>query len=254
MTVTPAPTDNPDRTTVGRVELLSNVSMSLTGSLHNILVTNLSSVFLDFENITQDILERECGSFPEDNGSLDFECWRLQMSTTTDVSFLGIDFQAVLYQNQDLSPPSVSFVNNFNSSVDYMRSNATQAVEFIDSIPAELRVNVDNCSLPLNQILLSTVAPTTSVSIDLTTVTESTDPTEYVMNSSTRLTTSAGSTSSTGSTSLIGITTSTESGLNSPTSTLLPSITVRAGGSANQTGFGIRLILLPVVILIVILI
>ena len=99
-----------------------------------------------------------------------------------------------------------------------MRSNATQAMEFIDNIPAELRVDVDNCNLPLSQILLpvSTVQPTTSV----TTVTEST--------------------------ALISPT----------TSTLLPTVVVidRNGGSAIQTGFSTRLLLLPVVILIVILI
>ena len=244
MAAIPTPTDNPDRTTVGRVELLSNVSTSLTSSLHSILVTNLSSIFLDFENITQNILESECGSLPEDNGSSDFECWHRQSSSTTDVNFLGINFQAVLFQNQDLLPPSASFISDFNTSVDHMRSNATQAMEFIDNIPTELRVNVDNCNLPLSQILLpvSTVEPTTSV----TTVTESTDPTEYVMTSSTssiELTTSTGSSSS--------------AGLISPTTnTLLPTVVDidRNGGSAIQIGFSTRLLLLPVVILMIILI
>ena len=125
-----------------------------------------------------------------------------------------------------------------------MRSNATQAMEFIDNIPTELRVNVDNCNLPLSQILLpvSTVEPTTSV----TTVTELTDPTEYVMTSSTssiELTTSTGSSSS--------------AGLISPTTnTLLPTVVDidRNGGSAIQIGFSTRLLLLPVVILMIILI
>ena len=239
-------------------------------------------------------MESECGSLPEDNGSSDFECWRRQSSSTTDVNFLGINFQAVLFQNQDLSPPSASFISDFNTSVDHMRSNASQSMEFIDNIPTELRVNVDNCNLHLSQILLpvSTVEPTTSV----TTVTESTDPTEYVMTSSTssiELTTSTGSSSSAGlisplpvstvqpttsvttvtestdsteyvmtsSTSSIELTTSTGSsssaGLISPTTnTLFPTVVDinRNGGSAIQTEFSTRLLLLPVVILMIILI
>ena len=229
MAVTPTPTDYPNITTVGRVELLSNISTSLTSSLHNTLVTNLSSLFLDFENITQNILESECGIFPEENGSSDFECWRRQKSSTTDVNFLGIDFRAVLFQNPDLPPPSASFISEFNTSIDHMKANATQAMEYIDNIPVELIVNTDHCNLPLSQILLplSTVEPTTSV---LTTVIESTDPTQYIMTSST---------------SLIG-----------STNTLLPTstVTVRAGGSANQTGFNTRLLLVSVVILMIILI
>ena len=125
-----------------------------------------------------------------------------------------------------------------------MRSNATQAMEFIDNIPTELRVNVDNCNLRLSQILLpvSTVQPTTSV----TTVNQSTDPTEYVVTSSTssiELTTSTGSSGS--------------AGLISPTtSTLFPTVVDinRNGGTAIQTGFSTRLLLLPVVILMIILI
>ena len=163
----PTLTDNPNRTTVGRVELLSSIPTSLTRSLHNILVTNLSSMFLDFKNITQRILDTECGDFPENDGSLDFECWHRGMSSTTDVEYLGIDFQAVLFDNEDLNPPAIVFINNFNTSVAFMRSNATRAAEFIDSISANVRVNVDNC----NSSFLApppTIPPTTTVSTSVT--------------------------------------------------------------------------------------
>ena len=171
MAAVSTPTDNPNRTTAERVELLSNVPTSLTRALHNILVANLSSVFSDFENITQNILNNKCGSFPEDNDSPDFECWRGLESIVTDVDFLGIDFQAVLFRNQDLSPPGGSFVSVFNTSVGHMKANATQAMQFIDNIPAELKVNLDHCNLSLSQILLPrpTIVPTPSNSTDITT-------------------------------------------------------------------------------------
>ena len=146
MAAVPTPTGNPNKTTVGRAELLSNVPTSLTRSLHNILVANLSSVFLDFQNITQNILDSECGNLPEDNGSPDFECWRRLESSVTDVNFLGVDFQAV--------PSSEPFISVFNASVEHMKANATQAMQFIDNIPAELEVSLDHCNLSLSQILL----------------------------------------------------------------------------------------------------
>ena len=169
MGAVPTPTDNPDRTTIGREKLLSNVPTSLTSSLHNILVTNLSSVFLDFENITQNILETECGSLPENNGSPDFECWRGLRSITYDVNFVGIDFQAVLFRNPDLAPPANSFISDFSTSVERMKANATQAMQFIDNIPAELKVNLSNCNLSLDQILLPQliIAPTPGISTDI---------------------------------------------------------------------------------------
>ena len=212
MAAVPTPTDYPNRTTIGREELLLNVSTSLTGSLFNILVANLSSVLLDFENISQNILDSECGSFPEDDDSTDFECWRGLRSTVNDVNFLGIDFQAVLFQNQNLSPPANSFISNFNTSVESMKANTTQAMQFIDNIPAELKVNLDHCNLSLDQVLLSRpiIAPTPSNRTDMTPVTESTvNPT--------------------------------------PTSTARPEV-----GAAKQTGLNTRLLLLPLVVLFLI--
>ena len=160
----PASTDNLNRTTAGRAELLSSVPTSLTNSLHYTLFTNLSSIFLNFENITQNILEKECGSLPEDDGSNDFECWHRLSSSTDDVDYLGIDFQAVLYNNQDLPPPDMMFVNNFNTSVDNLKNGTIAAMGFIEnSIPDDLRVNIDHCNLPLEQLLLpQPVVPTTT--------------------------------------------------------------------------------------------
>jgi len=210
----PTPTDNPNRTTVGRVELLSNVPTSLTRSLHNILVANLSSVFLDFENITQNILDGECGSLPEDNGSPDFECWHRIQSSVTDVNFLGIDFQAVLFRNEDLPPSSGPFVSVFNNSVEHMKANATQAMQFIDNIPAELKVSLSHCNLSLSQILLPrpTIVPTPSNSTDMI-------PSN---NADTTPTTAL-----------------------TPTSTERPDV-----GSAKQTGLSTGLLLLPIVVLV----
>ena len=211
MAAVPTPTDNHNRTTVGRAELLSNVPTSLTSSLHNILVANLSSVFSDFENITQNILNKECGSFPEDNDSPDFECWRGLESSVTDVDFLGIDFQAVLFRNQDLSPPGASFVSEFNTSVERMKANATQAVQFIENIPAELKVNLDHCNLSLSHPR-PTIVPTPSNSTDMI-------PSN---NSDT-----------------------------TPTTTLTPTSTERPDvGSAKQTGLSTGLLLLPIVVLV----
>ena len=160
----PASTDNLNRTTTGRAELLSSVPTSLTNSLHYTLFTNLSSIFLNFENITQNILEKECGSLPEDDGSNDFECWHRLSSSTDDVDYLGIDFQAVLYNNQDLPPPDMTFVNNFNTSVNNLKDGTIAAMGFIEnSIPDDLRVNTDHCNLPLEQLLLpQPVVPTTT--------------------------------------------------------------------------------------------
>ena len=162
-------TDNPHRTTTGRDELLSKVPTSLTQSLHYTLITNLSSMFLDFENITENILESECGSLAESDGSPDFECWHRTRSSVTDVDFLGIDFQAVLFNNQDLQSPNVTFVNDFNASIDYMKANATQAMRFIrNAIPDEMQVNVDHCSMPLEQLLLPPPIVPTTTSITIT--------------------------------------------------------------------------------------
>ena len=177
----PAPTDNLNRTTTGRAELLSSVPTSLTNSLHYTLFTNLSSVFLNFENITQNILEKECGSLPEDDGSNDFECWHRLSSSTDDVDYLGIDFQAVLYNNQDLPPPNMMFVNDFNTSVDNLKDGTTAAMGFIENdIPDDLRVNTDHCNLPLEQLLLPppdvpTTTTTTTTNITPTPRIESTD-------------------------------------------------------------------------------
>ena len=95
----------------------------------------------------QQILESQSGKFSESDELPDFECWYRTSSSTIDVSYLGIDFQAVLYNNQDPSQPDAThFVNDFNASVDYMKANATQAMRFIrDAIPADMRVNTDYC-------------------------------------------------------------------------------------------------------------
>ena len=194
MAVTQTPTDNPGRTTVGRVELLSNVPTSLISSLHNTLVTNLSSMFLSFENITQNVLEAECGAFPESSESPDFECWRRMSSSTTDVDYLGINFDAVLFNNDDLTPPSASFISVFNSSLEQMRSNTTRAIEFINNIPDNMRINVDNCSLSLDQLLLppnflpSTTTTTTTTATTTTAITTTVSPTvtDSGINGSTR--------------------------------------------------------------------
>ena len=122
-------------------------------------------MFLGFENITENILESECGNFSESDGSPDFECWHRTSTSTTDVDFLGIDFQAVLFGNQDLQSPDPTFVNNFNTSLDYMKANATQAMRFIrNAISAYMQINVDHCNLPLEQLLLPPpVVPTTAI-------------------------------------------------------------------------------------------
>ena len=123
-------------------------------------------MFLGFENITHNILESECGSLPESDGSSDFECWHRRSATVTDVDYLGIDFQAVLFNNQDLQPPDTTFVNNFNASIDYLKGNTTQAMSFIENtIPVDLRVNIDHCNMSLGELLLAlptepTIAPT----------------------------------------------------------------------------------------------
>ena len=233
MAAVPTPTDNPNRTAVGRAELLSNVPTSLTRSLHNILVANLSSIFLDFENITQNILNNECGSFPEDNDSTDFECWRRLSTSVTDVDFLGIDFQAVLFRNQDLSPPGASFVSMFNTSVERMKANATQAMQFINNIPAELKVNLDHCNLSLSQILLPrpTIVPTPSNSTDMT---PSHNADRTPSNNADMIPT----------TTLTELTQSTVGMMSStPTSTEIPDV-----GSAKQTGLSTGLLLLPIVV------
>ena len=112
-------------------------------------------MFLDFENITHNMLESECGSLPESDGSPDFECWHRMTGTTTDVEYLGIDFQAVLFNNRDLVPPDQTFVNNFNASIDYLKANATQAMRFIENdIPVDLKVNVEHCNVSLGGLLL----------------------------------------------------------------------------------------------------
>ena len=91
-------------------------------------------MFLGFENITHNILESECGSLPESDRSSDFECWHRRSSSVIDVDYLGIDFQAVLFNNLDLQPPNATnFVNNFNTSIDYLKGNATQAMSFIEN-------------------------------------------------------------------------------------------------------------------------
>ena len=168
MASSPTPSNNPDRTTAGRFEFLSQVPTSLTQSLHYTLITNLSSVFLGFENITHNILESECGSFPESDGSSEFECWHRTSSSVTDVDYLGIDFQELLFNNQDLQQPDETFVNNFNASIDYLKGSATQAMSFIENtILADLRVNMDHCNMSLGELLLApptepTTAPTTA--------------------------------------------------------------------------------------------
>ena len=124
-------------------------------------------MFLGFENITHNILESECGSLPENDESPDFECWHRTSSSVTDVDYLGIDFQAVLFNNQDLQSPDPTFVNNFNASIDYMKNNATQTMSFIENtIPVDLRVNIDRCNMSLGGLLLApptepTIVPTT---------------------------------------------------------------------------------------------
>ena len=128
-------------------------------------------MFLSFENITQNVLEAECGAFPESSESPDFECWRRMSSSTTDVDYLGINFDAVLFNNDDLAPPSASFISDFNSSLEQMRSNTTRAIEFINTIPDNMRINVDNCSLSLDQLLLPPNFPTTTTIITTTTAT-----------------------------------------------------------------------------------
>ena len=127
-------------------------------------------MFLSFQNVTQNVLEAECGAFPESSESPDFECWRRMSSSTTDVDYLGINFDAVLYDNQDLSPPSTSFVRVFNSSVEYMRSNATEAIEFINTIPENLRIDVDNCNSSFDQLFIPppTFPPTTTTATTTT--------------------------------------------------------------------------------------
>ena len=171
MASSPTSTDNPDRTTAGRNEFLSQVPTSLIQSLHDTLITNLSSMFLGFENITENILKSECGNLPESDGSPDFECWHRRTGSVTDVEYLGIDFQAVLFNNQDLLPPDQTFVNTFNASIDYMKANATQAMRFVETIPAGMRINMDQCDLPLAEVLLPppTVLSTTTIIAPATT-------------------------------------------------------------------------------------
>ena len=129
-------------------------------------------MFLGFENITENILESECGNFSEDDGSPNFECWHRMSTSTTDVNFLGIDFQAVLYDNQDLEEPDATFVNNFNASIDYMKANVTQAMRFIrNAISANMQINVDHCNLPLEQLVLPPpVVPTTTIIANTNTI------------------------------------------------------------------------------------
>ena len=113
------------------------------------------------------MLESECGSLPESDGSSDFECWHRLTGSTTDVEYLGIDFQAVLFNNQDLVPPDQTFVSNFNASIDYMKANATQAMRFVETIPADMRINTDHCNLSLGELLLP---PTTVLPMATTTI------------------------------------------------------------------------------------
>ena len=221
MASSPIPTDNPDRTTAGRDDFLSQVPTSLTQSLHDTLITNLSSIFLDFENITKNILESECGNLPESDGSPDFECWHRMTGSTTDVEYLGIDFQAVLFNNQDLGRPDQTFVNAFNASIDYMKDNATRAMRFVETIPASMRINMDHCDLPLAELLLPSpnVLPTTTSIAPATVV---------VIATSTLLTTIPTTTSS----------------IVSPTNTVESS-----DNGSRQTGFNATLLLLSAILL-----
>ena len=121
-------------------------------------------MFLRFENITHNILESECGSFPESDGSSEFECWHRTSSSVTDVDYLGIDFQALLFNNQDLQSPDTTFVSNFNASIDYLKGSATQAMSFIENtILADLRVNMDHCNMSLGELLLAPPTEPTTV-------------------------------------------------------------------------------------------
>ena len=129
-------------------------------------------MFLDFENITENILESECGNLPESEGSSDLECWHRSTGSTTDVEYLGIDFQAVLFNNRDLMPPTSTFVNAFNASIDYMKANATQAMRFAETIPANMRINTDHCNLSLGELFLppTTVPSATTIIASATVV------------------------------------------------------------------------------------
>ena len=187
----PTPTNNPNRTTAGREQLLSKIPTSLTDDLYQTLVIDFSTFFTGFENITERVLQSECGSFPENNGSRNFECWRRMIPSGSDVDFLGINFTAVL-RNPDLDPPEQSFINTFNSLVANMKTNATQTMTFINNfdVPDDMRVNMDRCRLPLSEMLSPIPTPTTgtfvptTISMPATTplTPEPTQPTDVVLN------------------------------------------------------------------------
>jgi len=125
-------------------------------------------MYIKFENVTERALESQCGDFPEENDSLEFECWRRDMSTTNDEDFLGVDFNAVLYSNPDLEAPSQTLFEPFVSSVAGVNSNVSTTRDFVNRIPAEMRVNMQRCSLPLSQEppTFPPVIPTTRSMID----------------------------------------------------------------------------------------
>ena len=179
------PTDNPDRMIHGREHFLSYVPTSLTDYLYQTFVTNFTSMYVRFENVTERALESECGDFPADDGSQNFECWRREGSTSNDVDFLGIDFDAVLYSNPDLQAPSQSFAS-FLSAVAGVNSNVSTARDFVNDIPADMRVDMQHCTVLLSQEppTFPPVIPTTRDTIDAipppttepTTITTTTPP------------------------------------------------------------------------------
>ena len=243
----PSSIDSLNRTTTGRAELLSSVPTSLTNSLHYTLFTNLSSVFLSFENITQNILEEECGSLPEDDGSNNFECWHRLSSSTDDVDYLGIDFQAVLYNNQDLPPPNMTFVNNFNTSVDSLKDSTTAAIGFIENdIPDNLKVNTDHCNLPLEQLLLPPPV------VPITTTTAATTTTTTTAAAAAAITTTTTTTTAATTTTTPATTTTTTTTPATTTITPMPSTESSENGSGQlQTGINATLLFFSTILLLI---
>ena len=143
ITINPSSTDYPDRTTHGREQLLSSVPTSLTDFLYQTFITNFTSMYVRFENVTERVLESQCGDYPEDDDSANFECWRGDRSVVNDVDFLGTNLSTVLLDNPylQLLQSEESSINKFVLSASWVSGNATMAQDFIDNIPLDLRQN-----------------------------------------------------------------------------------------------------------------
>jgi len=170
ITTNPSPTDYPDRTTHGREHLLSYVPTSLTDFLYQTFITNFTSMYVRFENVTERVLESQCGDYPEDDDSASFECWQGDRSAIDDVDFLGTDLNTVLLDNPylQLSPREESFINTFVLSVGWVSSNASTARNFVNSISSNLRMDMQSCAAPVSQMppTFPPIIPTTRGTID----------------------------------------------------------------------------------------